>query len=513
MYHLLPVPYTVPIPPYTDIFHPGVNICSGTYYILINGHPTVCKFYLKLQDKICDFFKMFVRKKNWIPCYLRTRHSIEPLTLNLHYVFIKKTPRFSPIRNEHYTPSRYDQIPPSVPFISIRKITVDFLDKKIEFSIYGPCSEKISETQFRAVLLSQSFYSKSMQISKRFNTLVISWTDKIFLVFRKNIIQGGFKNVYFVYKVTKISEFSFKIKGATLKEPRTLIKDELDFTFHPDLSPIQQLTNCRVGLYKRKNVRETDIILPAENSKSTIYSKYWVYLSKEGIDVLLAMPNIKTVYQLMQIFLDVLTGLDQIHKVGCLHRDIKGENFILYSRYTRIEDIDDAGPIDTNVVSKMPCQTTRGMHLILRKKLIQNWNFKCEATLDNARYVRLWEEANAGNITKIFYKESFAAERNVMGFALAEIYLIFVAKTSFRDPKLEYIISRLLRYKLEKGDGDRVLQACDEPFILRPPSRPLFPNFNTLLKAINEDITTKGLPLVKDMVYHSIELPEAISLL
>jgi hypothetical protein len=510
-----PVRLAPAAPLYTDIFNADAALFSGRYAIVINGHQTVCKLSLTTKDKIANFFKKISKRQSlWVPCYLSMRSSIETPTVDLQPVFIQKTPLFLPRRNVVYTPSRYTQVTRSLSSLSTRHIILTDLATLIQFTLHGPAARKIPQEHFIAALQAlRRFNFKSMKLYRIDNIFVASWVEKTVLVFTNKIITGGLKTVYFVYRVTQTSEFSFRIKEATLKEPRMASKDHLDFTCHPALALLAGLENCRVGLYKSKNVKKTNAILPAGESRHEPLDKYYVCLGKQGMDVMIAMPRIRSLEQLTQIFVDVLTGLQQIHSVGCLHRDLKGENFIFYPKYTRIEDIDDIGPIIAHELSEMPCQTTRAMHLILRKKLMQNWDFECTADLSNTLYVTLWSEANTGLKPKIVYTESFEAERNVMGFALAEIYLAFISRIGLRDAKLEYMISRLLRYRLEMGEEGVAIPSSDGPFNQSTEMKPLFANFNSLLHAINRDIESKSLEACEDMVSHCIGLSEAICLL
>jgi hypothetical protein len=494
---------------YHDIFNPSTSTSTGKFAIIVNGHQTECKFHLTRIEKIASLFR---KNLNWIPCHLNIRSSHGICSRKVYAVFIKKTRAFFPERDAIYTPSAYPQKPISLVPRYERNVLVTSGHTTTQFILYGEGAFKIAQEQFVAALEALKKLSfKSIRLYNINGYFVVSWSKEVVLVVDK-IIKKERKNIYFVYKILKESEFYFKVKRKVLKQPNEEHKAVLSFTFPLETLEIASSKNRRFGIYKPKNVKEAQIDLPENYLKKSSVSSYYVCLKKQGIDLILGTPHIKTIEKLKKIFLDLLTGLYQIHSAGCLHRNLEGGNFILYPKKTLIENMEYAGPIRLGKISQMPSQTIRMMDLVFKKKLMQTWGIECTNRIENEDYRILWTRRG---IPRIIYRESFELERNVMGFALAEIYLNFVAKFRMREAKLEYIISNFLRYNLEKEDEDeKAEEVKQEPFSkTRAGAKPLFSDFSSLLHAINNDLKAKSLEDVKRMTAHSMRLAEAIELL
>jgi hypothetical protein len=405
-----------------------------TYWIRLLFEGSVyrleCKKNLNKASSLADKIRESVGKDPiWILCSIRVRVGDEQRELA---VYIKRQQLFAP---------RHMQLYHLEPKCIIEGSGKDLIESKSARKTYSIFIAHRRHTDPRCISVIPT--QSHPDFFKEFRILL--WSEEEFVVdSQKRLGSGTSKVATLAVKVEIINPYHFiasKRALLTQKTPRSRV----DF----DLDRLKGLSHPNLGS-EDKNIRYAQHWIATDRMVQIWYKL--TYLGKDLFGFAQIISSEKALYRTMA---EMIAGVKYLHDNGFLHRDLKLLNWICYTDDTgrfviKLEDCDSAGPINTTPILEPGYQTVHYLPLNLRKVIL---DVAPEGTflygLTNERYYRLWTKSESVK------KESVEAERNTLGFCLAEVYFIFRKNHLLpleNKRVLEAMIASLTRFSLRKNN-------------------------------------------------------------
>ena len=387
----------------TDVFCAETEKTLRTFWveIIFNGSLFVleCKPNLNQQSAFADRMRRLVGKNPiWIPCTLSLKKDEASLALPTA-VFIKRTAIFTP--QSHLT---YHLPPP----VFIEGSGNEFESAKFFRNAYQLFQGLHRPSHSRRITTTPI---KSEADSKK-TCFLLTWSTTEFVIdLDKRLGRGTTKSVSLALRVQIIHPYHFRVSKRALIRPLPGFEKAINFQF-PEL---ERLSHPNIGIPDPEEIRYR--IIDGE-------TRQWCRLTYLGTDLEKAAASISSESSLYSIFFQMIAGVNYLLKNGYMHDDLKPANWIVYRNegrdsIVRLEDCESILELKIGLTKRRPLQPFCYLPIHLRKCFLDVISEKSlvETTPTKRKLLQ--------KTYQFEHEELAEASANVLGYSIAQIYLVF----------------------------------------------------------------------------------------
>ena len=396
-----------------------------------------CKRILNPASLAADRIRRFIGKNPvWIPCNLLLKEDGNPQAIPIA-VFIKSTPFFNPRVQTIY------HLPPP---IFIEGSGKDIQLPGLFYKAYHEFFQRLQKPPGSRAIVAEPIQSSD---NPDYFYNFLTWSNSEFVIdLCSPLGSGATKSASLALRVEVITPYHFRVSKRALIKPKSGYEKIVTF----QLPHLKELSHPNIGIPDPRELRYRWIGLNQTKIRK------WYRLTYLGKDLHQAAPQIKTQSRLYNIFFQMVAGVNYLLKNEYMHDDLKPANWILYTNdegddVVKLEDCDSIRKITTGFTRRKPMQTIWYLPTHLRKSILDVMSQNMSLTdLGNSSFAQLWRMYN------FEYEELFAASTNILGYSLAEIYLVFRQNHIIEaDNKstIESLIGKLANHPIRDPAGRR----------------------------------------------------------